>query len=144
MDRIEKDTFIKAPAERVWSVLTEPEHVDAWFSPGGPARIDLRPGGVMTLDHGTHGTFPMLIVAVDRPRHLAYRWASAHPGEPATEANSTLVEFFLEPEADGTRLRVIESGFAGLAIDPDSPAGAASHDRGWSEVVGNLREYAQR
>ena len=145
-DRIEKETFIKAPAERVWAVLTEAEQIDGWFSPGGPARIDLRPGGLMTLDHGQYGRFPMLIVTVDPPRHFAYRWASAYPGEAATEANSTLVEFFLEPAADGTRLRLVESGFAGLDIPAEriEAAGYESHDGGWTAMVDKLREFAEK
>jgi uncharacterized protein YndB with AHSA1/START domain len=144
-DRIERETFIKAPVERVWAVITEPEHVGSWFGNGEPAEIDLRPGGVLRLNPG-HGVFPMLVVAVDPPRHLAYRWAAAHPGEVATEANSTLVEFFLEPEADGTRLRLTESGFAALKIPAgrEDMAGYESHDRGWTEVLGNMVEYAER
>jgi uncharacterized protein YndB with AHSA1/START domain len=145
-DRIERDTFIKAPVERVWAIITEAEHVNNWFSPGSPARIDLRPGGIMRLDHGEFGVFPTLIVTVDPPRHLAYRWASAYPGEPATEQNSTLVEFFLEPESDGTRLRVTESGFAGLTIPParQDIAGYESHAKGWTGVVRELQEYAEK
>jgi uncharacterized protein YndB with AHSA1/START domain len=145
-DRIERETFIKASVERVWAVITEPQHVGSWFGQGEPAEIDLRPGGVMRLDHGQYGVFPTLIVAVDPPRHLAYRWASAYPGEQAHEGNSTLVEFFLEPEADGTRLRVTESGFAGLTIPPEreDTAGYQSHDRGWTDVVHNLQEYAEK
>jgi uncharacterized protein YndB with AHSA1/START domain len=145
-DRIERETFIKAPPERVWAVLTEPAHVDGWFSPGGPSEIDLRPGGVMTLNHGQDGTYPMLIVTVDPPRQFAYRWADAHPGAPATEENSTLVQFFLEPEADGTRLRLVESGFAGLEIPAgrEDTAGYESHEGGWTEVVDDLREYAEK
>jgi uncharacterized protein YndB with AHSA1/START domain len=145
-DRIERETFIKAPAERVWAVITEPAHVGNWFSPGGPAEIDLRPGGIMRLDHGEYGVFPTLIVTVDPPRHFAYRWASAFPGEPATAENSTLVEFFLEPAADGTRLRMTESGFAGLSIPPDraGTAGLESHEGGWSAMIQSLQEYAER
>jgi uncharacterized protein YndB with AHSA1/START domain len=145
-DRIERETFIKAPAERVWAVLTEPAEVDGWFSPGGPSEIDLRPGGVMTLNHGEHGTFPMLIVTVDPPRHFAYRWASAYPAEKATEDNSTLVQFFLQPEAEGTRLRLVESGFAGLSIpaEREAAAGYDSHAGGWTEMVDRLREYAEK
>jgi uncharacterized protein YndB with AHSA1/START domain len=145
-DRIERETFVKAPAEQVWAVLTEPARIDGWFSPGGPSEIDLRPGGVMTLNHGEYGTFPTLIVTVDPPRHFAYRWASAHPGAPATEENSTLVQFFLEPEADGTRLRLVESGFAGLDIpaDREPTAGYESHSGGWTEIVTILREHAEK
>jgi uncharacterized protein YndB with AHSA1/START domain len=145
-DRIERDTFIKAPVERVWSVITEPQHVGVWFGQGEPAEVDLRPGGIMRLDHGAYGIFPTLIVAVEPPRHLAYRWAGAYPGEVADETNSTLVEFFLEPEDDGTRLRVTESGFATLSIpaEREGNAGYDSHDAGWREVTGNLKEYAEK
>jgi uncharacterized protein YndB with AHSA1/START domain len=145
-DRIERNTFINAPVERVWSVITEPQHVGVWFGQGEPAEVDLRPGGIMRLDHGKYGVFPTLIVAVEPPRHLAYRWASAYPGEAADETNSTLVEFFLEPEDDGTRLRVTESGFATLSIpaDREETAGYDSHDAGWREVTENLKEYAEK
>jgi uncharacterized protein YndB with AHSA1/START domain len=44
-DRIERDIVIAAPVERVWAVLTEPEHVGRWFGQGEPARIDPRPAG---------------------------------------------------------------------------------------------------
>ncbi|HEY0534337.1 MAG TPA: SRPBCC family protein [Actinoplanes sp.] len=145
-DKIERETFIKAPIERVWAVITRPAEIDGWFSPGGPSSVDLRPGGVMTLNHGQYGTFPMLIVTVDPPLHFAYRWASAHPGETATEDNSTLVQFFLDPEADGTRLRLVESGFAGLKIpaDREATAGYDSHAGGWTEMVNRLREHAEK
>ncbi|MBG0564750.1 SRPBCC family protein [Actinoplanes aureus] len=145
-DRIEREVFVKATVERVWAVITEPEHVGVWFGQGGPAEIDLRPGGVMRLDHGDHGTYPTRIVAVDPPRYLAYRWAAGYPGEIADESNSTLVEFFLLAEEGGTRLRVAESGFATLTIPAarEKSAGFDSHERGWREVVDNLKEYAER
>jgi uncharacterized protein YndB with AHSA1/START domain len=50
-DKIERETFIKAPAERVWAVLTQSAEIDGWFSPGGPSQVDRRPGGGMTHDH---------------------------------------------------------------------------------------------
>lgn len=145
-DRIERETFVKAPVERVWAVITEPAHVGTWFGQGEPAEIDLRPGGIMTFDHGEHGKYPTLIVTVDPPRHLAYRWASAYPGELATETNSTLVEFFLEPEGDGTRVRVTETGFAGLTIPADRirSGGYESHDEGWAAMLVRLQEYAEK
>jgi uncharacterized protein YndB with AHSA1/START domain len=145
-DQIERETLIKAPAERVWAVLTEPAEIDGWFSPGGPSEVDLRPGGIMTLNHGQYGAFPMLIVTVDPPRHFAYRWASAYPGEPATEDNSTLVQFFLEPAPEGTRLRLVESGFADLDIPAErvAAAGYDSHAGGWTEMVNVLREHAEK
>jgi uncharacterized protein YndB with AHSA1/START domain len=143
-DRIEREITIEAPVERVWAVLTEPEHVGRWFGTGEPTPVDLRPGGTMLLDHGSK--FPTTIVKVDPPHYFSYRWASAYPGEVAVEGNSTLVEFSLTPEGGSTRLRVVETGFADLVIPEETKAGASweSHSAGWTEKAGSLKEYAER
>jgi uncharacterized protein YndB with AHSA1/START domain len=145
-DRIEREIIIAASPIRVWSVLTEPHHVGVWFGQGVPTAIDLRPGGIMVLDHGQYGVHHTLIEKVDPPHYFAYRWASAHPGEITTEANSTLVEFTLTPDGDRTILAVVESGFASLTIPPEkeSTAGYDSHASGWAEVVQNLATYAEK
>jgi len=145
-DRIEREITIAAPVERVWAVLTEPEHVGKWFGQGTPARIDLRPGGVMRLDHAQYGKFPTRIEKVDPPHYFAYRWASAYPGQQATEDNSTLVEFTLTPDGDGTRLYLVESGFATLVIPEETRATASyeSHSGGWTDVLAHVREHAER
>ena len=144
-DRVERETFIAAPIERVWAVLTEPNLVGIWFGQGTPTEIDLRPGGTMIIEHGGEMTFPTLIVSVEPPRYFAYRWAAAHPGEQATESNSTLVEFTLEPEADGTRLALCESGFATLTIPAGREwhASQQSHSEGWTEKLADLVRTAQ-
>ncbi|MFF2522911.1 SRPBCC family protein [Streptomyces liangshanensis] len=145
-DRIEREITIEAPPERVWAVLTEPAHVGSWFGQGQPAPVDLRPGGTMHLDHGAYGQFPTTIVTVDPPRRFSYRWASAYPGEQAAEGNSTLVEFTLTAEGEGTRLRVVETGFTDIVIPEDriDTASRKSHAEGWTEVTGNLKKYAER
>jgi uncharacterized protein YndB with AHSA1/START domain len=51
-DSIEREIVITAPADRVWDVLTQAEFLGAWFGSGGPAEVDLRPGGRMVFDHG--------------------------------------------------------------------------------------------
>jgi uncharacterized protein YndB with AHSA1/START domain len=145
-DRIEREITIAAPVEHVWAVLTEPEHVGAWFGQGPPAEVDLRPGGMMVLDHGQYGTFPTRIEKVDPPHYLAYRWASAYPGEEATDLNSTLVEFTLTPHGAQTRLKLTESGFASLVIPPAREATAShqSHSAGWTEVLQKLARHAEQ
>lgn len=145
-DRIEREIAIAAAPERVWAVLTEPEHVGRWFGQGPAAQIDLRPGGIMRLDHGQYGLFPTRIEKVDPPHYFAYRWASAFPGEEATEDNSTLVEFTLTPEGGGTRLLVVETGFARLDIPEErrDTASYESHSSGWTEKIAEVRDYAER
>lgn len=144
-DRIEREIKILAPIERVWAALTEPAAVGTWFGTGAPTEIDLRPGGVMLLEHGEHGTFPTVIVEVDPPRAFSYRWASAYPGVTATEDNSTLVEFTLEPASEGTVLRVVESGFDALVIPAgrEATAGYRSHSEGWGGVTVKFGAYVE-
>ena len=145
-DKIERELTIAAPIQRVWAVLTEPQHIAQWFGRGEPAPVNLRAGGILHLDHGEHGEFPCRIEKVDPPHYLAYRWASAYPGEEATDTNSTLVEFTLVPDGDGTRLRLVESGFAALAIPPEREptAGYESHSAGWTDVLAGLRRYVEK
>lgn len=144
-DRIEREIVINASVERVWAVLTEPEHVTNWFSTGAPAEVDLRPGGIMKLTHGDW-VFPTTIVKVDPPHYFAYRWASGFAGEVATEENATLVEFSLAPEGTGTRLRLVESGFASIQLPAESREHASwtSHSEGWTAKMGEVREYAEK
>jgi uncharacterized protein YndB with AHSA1/START domain len=141
-DSIEREISIEAPIERVWEALTNAESIGTWFGVGAAATIDLRVGGVMVINHGDHGTFQTLIVAVDPPRTFSYRWASAFPGELATKENSTLVEFTLRSTGDGTILRLVESGFDALDIPADRPdATLESHSNGWTGVIAKFAEY---
>jgi uncharacterized protein YndB with AHSA1/START domain len=144
-DRIEREISISAPPERVWAVLTEPEHVGVWFGTGAPTPIDLRPGGIMHLDHGEYGAFPTRVEKVDPPHYFAYRWASGYPDEETTDTNSTLVEFTLAPDGAGTRLTVAESGFATLEIPAHrvDTAGYNSHSAGWTAKLEDLRKHAE-
>jgi uncharacterized protein YndB with AHSA1/START domain len=145
-DRIERETFIAAPVERVWTLITEAEHLGRWFGDAG-AEVDLRPGGAMVLRWDAHGTSRARIVDVEPHTRFSYRWAPFKDpaGEEPAEGNSTLVEFTLHPEADGTRLRVIESGFASLdTTDEQRVANHAGNTRGWELETGELRAYAER
>jgi uncharacterized protein YndB with AHSA1/START domain len=145
-DSIERETFISAPPERVWTLITEAEHLGRWFGDAG-AEIDLRPGGAMALHWADHGTNHGRVVAVEPPTRFAYRWAPFKDpgGEEPVEGNSTLVEFTLQPEGDGTRLRVVESGFASLATsDEQRASNHAGNPTGWRLETDELRAYAEQ
>ena len=129
-DQITRETTIDAPVERVWALLTEAEHLGRWFGDAG-AEIDLRPGGALVLRWSGYGTVLGRIETIEPHRRFAYRWGLDHQ-EPG-EGNSTLVDFTLTPTGDGTRLRVVESGFASLA-----------RTEGWWQELGELATYASR
>ena len=145
-DQIERETVIAAPVERVWQLITEAEHLGRWFGDAG-AEIDLRPGGAMVLRWTDYGTSHGRVVAVEPHTRFSYRWAPFKDpgGEEPVEGNSTLVEFTLEPAGDGTRLRVVESGFAALATSEDQRVkNHAGNTGGWQVELDELHDYAAK
>jgi uncharacterized protein YndB with AHSA1/START domain len=141
-ERIEKEIVIDAPLDVVWALVTEAEHLGTWFSDS--AEIDLRPGGDVTLTWEKHGTALARVEKVDPPRFFSFRWARPMDTVPA-EGNSTLVEFSLSAEGEGTRVHVVESGFPALDATEDEKAKyAAENTEGWEIELGELREYATK
>jgi uncharacterized protein YndB with AHSA1/START domain len=140
--QIEREIVVDAPLERVWAVLTEAEHIAGWF--GDRAEVDLRPGGAVSLHFPGHGTHFATIERVEPRTFFSYRWAM-NADEPPREGNSTLVEFTLSPESNGTRLRVVESGFETLDVPAaEQSRRAEMNTDGWREELAELQAYAQQ
>jgi uncharacterized protein YndB with AHSA1/START domain len=142
-DRIERETLIAAPLERVWSLVAEPGFwvADKASLPGTVARQ----GESVVARNAEYGDFPVRVEKVEPPTYLAYRWASAFPGEDLREDNSTLVEFTLTREGDQTRLRVVESGFAALAASEELRSQAVKDNTGgWPQELDALRARAEQ
>jgi uncharacterized protein YndB with AHSA1/START domain len=141
-DRIEREILIEAPVDVVWAIVTEPEHVGTWFSDA--AEIELRPGGKAALTWTEHGTVRLKVEKVEPPHFLSFRWARPIGIEPSA-GNSTLVAFSLHEEGEGTRLRVVESGFRELEWPEEEKATyAEENDRGWDHELGELQEYVAK
>lgn len=138
-DQIEREVFITTPPERVWEVLTGADHLAVWFAYDG-AEIDLRPGGAVAFTWAEHGRFLGRVERVEAPRVLAFRWARPANEEPRP-GNSTLVEFTLQPESGGTRLRVVEQGFASL--EGDQHQALEDNTAGWLGGFESLVEYLE-
>lgn len=135
-DRIERTVELAHPPATVWTALTTAEGLGSWF--GQKATIDLRPGGAaqMSWDGGT--TVEMRVERVEEPRVFGYTW-QIH-GLPDDGPRRTYVEFTLEPAGSGTRLTVIESGFAQLPDDAYHKAYEGNTD-GWAMELGELAAY---
>lgn len=113
LDRIEREIAIAAPAARVWDLISEP----GWYINDGAITADRVQGGdeLNTVHDPVHGSFTFCTVALDEPRYAAFRWLADHD---KPEGPSTLVEFWIEEQADDSvLLRVAESGFASLPGD---------------------------
>lgn len=140
-DRIERDIEIAAPVAHVWALLTQPEHLGTWFGDAG-ATVDLRPGGAVTLSWRDYGTGRAVIEQVEPLRVFSFCWARPRDTDPVP-GSSTLVEFTLTESGSGTRLRVVETGFAALdGEDADRVAARDENIGGWTSELEELRQYA--
>jgi len=147
-DSVEREILINASPEVVWRVITEPEHISRWFSDeaelegriGADGSLTWRPGG-RGGDKDFDAVVPLRVVAAEPYRHFAFRWN--HPlGTEPDESNSALVEFSLIEEADGTRLRVIESGIDAVTHDQEGKVRyLKEHEHGWGRHLGEMRDY---
>jgi uncharacterized protein YndB with AHSA1/START domain len=138
--RIEREILIDAPVEVVWRVLTEPEHLQAWFS--AAAELEPRPGAIGQVTFENRATssrrqVQIQVETVEPPHRFSFRWV--HPeGVAADERNSLLVEFSLVDEGERTRLRLVEGGFEHGELDGQ----LEDHREGWDACLPRLAEYA--
>jgi len=135
-DRIERTVEVAHPPGKVWAALTTAEGLAAWF--GDEATIDLRPGGAARMRWSSGFRVEMRVERVEEPTVFGFTWQIY--GLPEDDPRRTYVEFTLEPAGAGTRLRVVESGFAQLPED----AYRAAYDgntKGWASELGELVDY---
>jgi uncharacterized protein YndB with AHSA1/START domain len=135
-DHIERTVELAHPPAKVWAALTTAEALGTWF--GNHATIDLSPGGSaqMTWTNGHQAS--MRVERVEEPKVFGFTWHIY--GLPEDDPRRTYVEFTLEPLGTGTRLTVVESGFAQLPDDAHSTA-YNGNTTGWASELGELSAY---
>lgn len=145
-DRIECETLINAPIERVWRAISDHREFGQWF------RVALDQPFVAGHPSTGHITYPGYehcrwnadVVAVEAPRLLSFR-AHPHAVDPDVDYSSepkTLVEFTLEPVGEATRLTVVESGFDAIPEHRRAEA-FRMNEHGWALQVENVRAYIE-
>jgi len=135
-DRIERTVDIAHPPTAVWAALTTADGLSAWF--GQNAKVDLRPGGSVTMSWESGHTADMRVERVEAPTVFGFTWGI--DGLPADDPRRTYVEFTLTPTDSGTRLTVVESGFAQLPEDAYRKA-YDGNTEGWASELGELVDY---
>lgn len=141
---IERELHIDASPEVVFDVVSNPEHVKAWWPddadypvvPGGNGRIAFG-------DPNAGGDWVQFTVVDAIPYRLfSFRWTHEE-GQTAAPGNSYLVVFELEPAGTGTRLRMTETGFRERGWDEAKVAAEhAEHVAGWDHFLPRLPVYA--
>ena len=135
-DRIERTVEIAHPPAKVWAALTSAEGLGTWF--GNEATIDLRPGGSARMTWTGGPTVEMRVERGEEPKGFGFTWHIY--GLPEDDPRRTYVEFTLEPASSGTRLTVVETGFAQLAEDAHRKAYDGNSD-GWLKELAELVDY---
>jgi uncharacterized protein YndB with AHSA1/START domain len=135
-DRIERTVELAHPPAKVWAALTTAEGLGTWF--GHEAAIDLRPGGAGWLRWTEGPTALLRVERVEEPRVFGFTWQLNEI--PADDPRRTYVEFTLEAAGAGTRLTVVETGFAQLPEEYYDKA-YDGHTEGWPRELGELAEY---
>ena len=146
-DKIEKSIAIAAPVDRVWQALSDHREFGEWFRVAldQPFVVGQPSTGHMTYPGYEHIRWTAEIVAIEPPRHFAFRWHpyAIDPDVDYSAEPTTLVEFHLAPDGKGTRLTVTETGFD--AIPPHRRDEAyRMNEGGWAQQVENVRAHVER
>ena len=127
---------VKASAEQIFDLWTQPELMVRWMSPfpgavDCRATCDPRPGGAFSLfmsspdaSREVSGAY----VLVNRPRKLVFTWAG-----PLTNHVNTLVTLELTPRGDETELLLTHERLPTTAI-------VEGHTRGWGHILDHMAE----
>jgi uncharacterized protein YndB with AHSA1/START domain len=143
-DRIEKTIELRAPISRVWRALTDYQEFGKWFGvclegpfvPGQIAR------GQITYPGYEHLRWEAVVQKMESERLFAFTWHpyAVDPNEDYSKEPPTLVEFTLEQTANGTLLRIVESGFDKLPNRRRDDA-LRMNERGWSAQLENIAQH---
>ncbi|MBS1706206.1 MAG: SRPBCC domain-containing protein [Armatimonadetes bacterium] len=145
-DVIEREIIISAEMDRVYRAISSPDQFASWFSEAVEGTFEV--GQQPVIDEGKWGKFRLAIVGAEPPKYFAWRWVSGSAFVPQgfvenpLEHPNTLVEFFLESHPQGTKLKVVETGFASL---PESYRQQNFEDNtgGWEYQLARLGRFVE-
>lgn len=144
LNRIEKRIELNASVAHLWKALTDYREFGEWFRVhiDGPFKTGEVSRGHVTYPGYEHLKWEAGIQAIDPERYFAFTW---HPyavdpkvdysGEPPT-----LVEFMLDPTANGALLTITESGFDKIPLGRAIEA-FRMNETGWEIQMKNIEAY---
>lgn len=133
MKLVIQQLVIRASAERVFQLLTDPVQFGQWMAQD--AILDATEGGIVRWTHPNGDTVSGRYVEVESPRRLVftYGWERAEVGIPP---GSTTVEIDLISQPDGsTLLKLVHRGLEDGAAD--------AHHGGWAHYLNRLHRTGE-
>jgi uncharacterized protein YndB with AHSA1/START domain len=166
-DRIEKRVTLRAPVSRVWQAVADAQEFGRWFgiTLEGPfvqgqtirgtfeatldeaaimdyqKRLGLSPSKVKLPEKSA--VF-CTVERIEPDRYFSFRWIPYGVDADADieREPTTLVEFRLEPVAEGTLLSIVESGFDRVPAHRRVRA-FRMNEGGWAAQAENVRKYVE-
>lgn len=151
-DRIEHRIAVRAPLDRVWSLVTRP----GWWLTGSRTDPAQGAGRVAVEWSGERRPWVVDVIRLEPQGYVSFRWAGAFGGAVPVQGNSTLVELYLRPAgaaggggaagvAGEVSVTVVESGFAALDL-PEALRGdqLTAASGGWQFELAGLRMRAEQ
>jgi uncharacterized protein YndB with AHSA1/START domain len=132
---VEREIRIAARPETVFDFFIDPEKMILWK--GRRAELDPRPGGVYRVEINDVAIARGEYVEVDPPTKVVFTWGweGQESGPHAVKPGSSRVEVTLEPDGDGTLVRLRHL---------DLPEGSREiHGQGWDMYLARLTAVAE-
>jgi uncharacterized protein YndB with AHSA1/START domain len=146
-NRIEKQIELKAPVSRVWRAITDHREFGEWFrvhldGPFVPGQVST---GYITYPGYEHLKWEAVVQKMEPERLFSFTWHpyGVDPKIDYSKETPTLVEFKLEKTANGTLLRLTESGFDKVPADRRLEA-FRMNDHGWAEQLLNIERHVAK
>jgi len=153
-DVIRKTARLDAPLARVWEAISDSRQFGAWFGAefdapfvaGTTIGARIRPTTVdpeVAALQAPHTGLPFVAVvtSIEPPHRLAFRWHPHGTGGVGHEADpTTLVEFVLAADGEGTTLTITESGFDAIPLERRAAAFTAN-EGGWTHQLRLVAAY---
>lgn len=130
------EVFPHAP-ETIWKTLTTAELMGRWLMvPTGFEPVEGKRFTYQTTPAGAwDGTIHCEVLEVKENERLVYSWKGGHEGNAGYGSPlDTVVTFTLSRVDDGTRLRLVHSGF----VTPKNDTAYEKMSGGWKNVVRDI------
>lgn len=130
-------TIIKAPVEKVWDALTNPELVKQYFF-GSDQRGDWRPGGAITWTGEYEGKTYIdkgVIQEYVPNEKLAFTYLSSWSDKEDIPENYLFVTYLVKPIEEGTELTITQTNY-----DDEKARHSAEN---WSLVIDGLKKIIE-
>ena len=138
---VRRSLTIKAPASRVWEILTDPEHTKKYMF-GCEAVSDWTIGSPLIWKGARDGVIYVKgqLLALDQEKLFQFTAFDPNSGIEDAPSNYTTVTIELTPENGSTALSITQGDFAGMA---DGNNRFMSAEAGWDIVLPKIKEMAE-